>query len=68
MSEEQEAALLLKRAPGGMQSLNETNRLAIANVRDVQLERAQDLLRGILLYETLNDAAPPPGREKMAAK
>jgi carboxyl-terminal processing protease len=68
MSEEQEAALLLKRAPGGMESLNETNRISIANVRDVQLDRAEDLLRGILLFETLNNGAAPQNREKMAAK
>ncbi|MFZ0825840.1 MAG: S41 family peptidase [Verrucomicrobiia bacterium] len=68
MSEEQEAAVVLKRAPGGMQSLSETNRLSIANVRDVQLERAEDLLRGILLYDTLNDGATPQKGEKVAAK
>jgi carboxyl-terminal processing protease len=68
MSEEQEAALLLKRAPGGMESLNETNRLSLAGVRDIQLDRAQDLLRGILLYDALNDGASPPHREKIAAK
>ena len=68
MSEEQEAALLLKRAPGGMESLNETNRISIANVRDIQLDRAEDLLRGILLYQTLDNGAAPQNREKMAAK
>ena len=68
MSEEQEAALVLKRAPGGMESLSETNRIAIAGVRDVQLDRAGDLLRGILLYDTLNDATAPQNGEKMAAK
>ena len=68
MSEEQEAALVLKRAPGGMQSLSETNRISIANVRDVQLDRAEDLLRGILLYDALNEGAAPQNREKMAAK
>ena len=68
MSEEQEAALLLKRAPGGMESLNETNRISIASVRDIQLDRAEDLLRGILLYQTLNNGAAPQNREKMAAK
>jgi carboxyl-terminal processing protease len=68
MSEEQEAALVLKRAPGGMESLSETNRISIANVRDVQLDRAEDLLRGILLYDTLNDGSTIQTREKMAAK
>jgi len=63
MSEEQEAALLLKRAPGGLESLNETNRVSIESVHDVQLERARDLLNGIMLYSERAD-----GAEKMAAK
>jgi len=63
MSEEQEAALLLKRAPGGLESLNATNRVSIENVHDVQLERARDLLSGIMLYSERTD-----GAEKMAAK
>ena len=63
MSEEQEAALLLKRAPGGLESLNETNRVSIENVHDIQLERARDLLAGIMLY-----SERAGGAEKMAAK
>ncbi|MGO9478368.1 MAG: S41 family peptidase [Limisphaerales bacterium] len=65
MTEEQQAALVLKRTLGGLESLSETNRAAIANVHDVQLERARDLLKGVLLYDTLNDEAKP---EKMAVK
>ena len=65
MTEEQEAALVLKRTLGGFESLSETNRAAIANVHDVQFERARDLLKGILLYDTLNGEAKP---EKMAIK
>ncbi len=68
MTEEQEAALVLKRAPGGPESLSETNRINLAGVRDVQLERAVELLRDILLYDTLNDAAKLPAPEKMAVK
>jgi carboxyl-terminal processing protease len=68
MTEEQEAALLVKRAPGGLESLNETNRVNLARVRDVQLERAEALLRDLLLYNALNDAATPEAPEKMAAK
>jgi carboxyl-terminal processing protease len=67
MTEEQEAALLVKRTLGGPESLNETNRLNLARIPDVQLERARELLRAILLYNALNDGAPAnPG--KMAAK
>jgi carboxyl-terminal processing protease len=68
MTEEQEAALLVKRAPGGMESLNETNRVSLARVRDIQLERAEALLRDLLLYNALNDAAKAEAPEKMAAK
>lgn len=67
MTEEQEAALLLRRQVGGPESLSETNRINLARVHDVQLERAGDLLRDLLLYNALNDTAPAaPG--KMAAK
>jgi carboxyl-terminal processing protease len=54
MTEEEEAALLLTRAPGGLASLNATNRIRIAQIQDVQLERAEDLLKGILLYGELS--------------
>jgi carboxyl-terminal processing protease len=62
MSNEEEAALLLKRSPGGLMSLDETNRVRVESIQDIQLARAQDLLKGILLYGEL--ATP----DKMAAK
>ena len=62
MSDEQQAALLIKRAPGGLESLNEKDRARVEQFQDVQFERAQDLLKGILLY----DAVITP--EKVAAK
>ncbi len=68
MTEEQEAALVLKRTLGGMESLNETNRLTVARVHDVQLERAGELLRDLLLYDARNDAAAPATPAKMADK
>jgi len=63
MTEEQEAAILLTRLPGGLESLDSTNRARIAQIQDVQLERAEDLLKGMLLYGQLGNS---PG--KMAAK
>jgi carboxyl-terminal processing protease len=63
MSEQQEAALLLGRLPGGLESLDATNRVRVAQIQDVQLERAEDLLKGILLYGQLGNSP-----EQMAAK
>ena len=68
MSEEQEAAVLLKRAPGGLETLSQTNRVRIESLHDVQFERAEDLLKGIMLYSALNDEARPQKPEKVAAK
>jgi carboxyl-terminal processing protease len=68
MTEEQEAAVLLKRAPGGLESLSQTNRVSIESLHDLQLERAEDLLKGIMLYSALNDGARPQTPEKMAVK
>jgi carboxyl-terminal processing protease len=68
MTEEQEAAVVRKRAPGGLESLSETNRVRIESLHDVQLERAEDLLKGIMLYGALNDEGTPQTPDKVAAK
>ncbi len=62
MSDEDQASLLVKRAPGGLESLDDKDRAEVEKSTDVQLDRAEDLLKGILLYETV--IAP----EKVAAK
>jgi carboxyl-terminal processing protease len=62
MTGEQEAALLLTRSPGGLEFLDATNRVRVAQIHDAQLERANDLLKGILLYGELSKP------EKIAAK
>jgi len=59
MSDDEEALLQFKRAPGGVEMLNETNRARLAKFQDPQLIRAQDLLKGILLYDSLNDVQTP---------
>ncbi|HEU6447862.1 MAG TPA: S41 family peptidase [Verrucomicrobiae bacterium] len=53
LTDEQEAALQIKRTQGGIQSLDETNRAKVVQVQDVQLQRAEDLLKAMLLYNQL---------------
>lgn len=64
MTDEQEAALILKHSPGGLAALdlNQTNRVQAEQIKDSQLDRAEDLLKGILIYSGLS------GSGKMAAK
>jgi carboxyl-terminal processing protease len=62
MTDEQEAALTFQRSPGGMYSLTPDERTRIEKIQDIQLDRAEDLLKGILLYSQL---ANP---EKIAVK
>jgi carboxyl-terminal processing protease len=55
MTDAEEAAMIVKRAPGGIESLaNETDRERVKNAHDVQMDRAEDLLKGILLYSELS--------------
>jgi carboxyl-terminal processing protease len=62
ISDEAEAALLVSRSPGGLESLDAKDRARIKDSSDVQLDRAEDLLKGILLYGELSNP------EKVAAK
>ncbi len=53
MSPEEEEALILQKLPGGIDSvdgLDAARKEYIKGVRDTQLERAMDLLKGICLY------------------
>ena len=69
LSDDEEYDLMLQRSPGGLESLSETERERIESVRDPQLERAYDLLKGLSLYSQLAPSAPAPAKpEKMAAK
>jgi carboxyl-terminal processing protease len=60
----QEAALMLQHTPGGVESLPDSEQAKVKNVRDIQLERAEDVLKGIILYNAMNAAAP----QKVATK
>ena len=65
LTDTEEAALLLVRSPGGIESLPEKERQAVAGVQDEQLERAEDLLKGLIVY---NQMAGAPKLEPTAVK
>ena len=50
---EDEEALIIKRLPGGVdayEGFDDKRRAAVRELRDVQLDRAEELLKGILIY------------------
>jgi carboxyl-terminal processing protease len=70
MSEDEERDLIYKRAPGGIESLEEKDRERVQNARDVQLDRAMDLLKGLSVYTRRNGEKfqPKPGDKVAAAR
>ncbi|MGI8966434.1 MAG: S41 family peptidase, partial [Limisphaerales bacterium] len=64
MTEEEERDIFLKRVPGGLDTLEEKERERVQNAHDTQMDRALDVLKGILLYTQRH--GPAPG--KVAAK
>jgi len=65
MTDAEEAALILQHSPGGVESLPENKQAEVGAVHDTQLERAEDVLKGLLIYSSLNTDAKP---EKVASK
>jgi len=65
LSDADEAALLLKRAPGGLDGLTPGMRSHVDDIRDEQLDRAEDLLKGLMLYDKLMGGA---AAKQVAAK
>src|SRR5437773_5060944 len=63
MTTEEEEALFLRRNPGGLDGLKEEQREKVLSVHDAQLERAEDVLKGIALY-----ARRMAGLERTAGK
>lgn len=61
MSQEEEEALIMKRLPGALETLDEVRREQVIAARDIQLERATDFLKALLLFQ---DRAP--GARKLA--
>ena len=62
---DEERDILLKQAPGGLESLDDRERERVKNSHDAQFERAMDLLKGINLF---TERAPADDKqEKLAA-
>jgi carboxyl-terminal processing protease len=65
MTDAEEAAMVVQRSPGGLESLPDKQQAEIRAIHDAQLERAEDLLKGLLIYNAMNVASKPG---KVAAK
>jgi carboxyl-terminal processing protease len=70
ITDEEERDILLKRSPGGIESLDDKDRDRVSASRDPQLDRAMDLLKGIELFTQRAPApekAPTKGQKVAAA-
>lgn len=67
MSQEDEEALFLKRVLGGFESLEPEQKAKVQSVRDSQLERAQDYLKGQIVYRDRVETIRP-GEKQIAAQ
>lgn len=65
LTDAEEAAVLVKRTPGGLESIPDQDRDGVMAAHDEQLDRAEDLLKGLIQYDRLSQSRPA---EKMAAK
>jgi carboxyl-terminal processing protease len=65
LTDAEEAAVAVKRTPGGLDYVPEKDRPAVAAANDEQLDRAEDLLKGLIRYNHLTEKRNP---EKMAQK
>lgn len=63
MTAEEETALGIQRLPGGLDRLPASERAKVAAVHDIQLERAEDFLKGMILLEAREEQT-----RKVAAK
>ncbi|HTJ00719.1 MAG TPA: S41 family peptidase [Dongiaceae bacterium] len=70
MTDAEERDVLLKRTVGGVESLTPQDRDRVLASHDVQLDRAEDMLKGLMLYTKLekNSAGPEPAENKMASR
>ena len=70
MSDEEMRDVFLKRVPGGIESLPDSDQERVRNARDPQLERALDMLKGISLYTKKPpvEVEKPAKTDKVASK
>lgn len=70
MSDEEERALFLKRAPGGLETLEARDRETVEKLRDPQFDRAMDVLKGVMLFTQRipADGSPEEKDSQLAAK
>jgi carboxyl-terminal processing protease len=69
MSDEEERLARLKVSPGGAESVEESERDQVRNARDPQLERAVDVLKGIMVFaERSPDSTDKIRSGKIAAR
>jgi carboxyl-terminal processing protease len=66
VTEDEERDIILRRTQGGIESLDQTDRTRVQNSRDPQLDRATDLLKGILLFSQIHPEEKSDS--KMAAR
>lgn len=65
MSDEEERLARLKVTPGGVESVEESERDAVRQARDPQLERATDVLKGIMVF---TERSPDPASKAKSGK
>lgn len=65
MSDEEERLARLRITPGGIESVEPAERDAVRNARDPQLERALDVLKGILVF---TERSPAPASKAKSGK
>jgi carboxyl-terminal processing protease len=68
MSEEDTQAVFLKRTPGLADSLEPDQREQVNKARDVQLDRAMDVLKGIMLFTRRDAGAPKAAKAERSDK
>jgi carboxyl-terminal processing protease len=67
VTDQEEQDIILRRTPGGIETLEDEERDRVQKAHDPQLDRATDLLKGILLYAQIAPERTGATSPKMAA-